>query len=113
MSNNHFESFKISLAVIGVLVLLFAAICGAYSIFTGKLPITDIETTKLKEKNELTIEEPEQILFEINTSGEFAKDFKPQWFLRVTGTDLSRCLINNRLRISLDDKIYWVKVEEN
>ena len=56
--------------------------------------------------------ESEMILFQITTTGEFAKTFKPEWFLKVDA-DLSRCLIDDRLRIKLNGDIYWIKFEKD
>ena len=59
------------------------------------------------------IEEPEMTLIEFTTEGEFAKTFKPEWFLKVNNTDLSKCLTDNRLRINLNGEIYWIRLEED
>jgi len=69
----------------------------------------DIEIIKDTE-NEVR---PEEILFAITTGGVLKENFKPQEFLRVTDTDLSRCFINNRLKINLNGKRYWIQVEED
>jgi hypothetical protein len=50
-------------------------------------------------------------MIEFTTEGEFTKEFKPQLFLKVTGTNLSKCLINDRLRIELNGEIYWIRLE--
>lgn len=66
-----------------------------------------------KELIEVMLEEPEMILFRHVTSGEFAWEFKPTIFLEVVNTDLSRCLIGDRLRLDLNGKIYWLRLEED
>ena len=45
------------------------------------------------------IEEPEEILFEFTTGGVLKDNFKPQLFLKITNTDLSRCFIDGRLKV--------------
>lgn len=62
---------------------------------------------------ETITKESEDILFQFTTTGEFSKYFEPIYFLKVEGTDLSKCLINDRLRINLDGKIYWIRLEED
>ena len=61
------------------------------------------------EKEELTIEEPEQIMYLFTTSFD---NYKPQWFLKVVDTDMSRCFINGRLRLNLNGEIYWIRLEK-
>lgn len=56
-------------------------------------------------------QEPLQILMEFTSEGEFAKTFRPQLFLKITNTDLSRCFIDGRLRVDLDGEIYWIRLE--
>lgn len=62
---------------------------------------------------ELISRESEQIMYRYVTSGEWAETFKPEWFLEVINTDMSKCLINDRLRINLNGKIYWIRLEED
>ena len=57
-------------------------------------------------------EEPLQIIMEFATAdGEWQKEFRPQLFLKITNTDLSRCFIDGRLRLDLNGEIYWIKLE--
>jgi len=58
------------------------------------------------------IEEPEEILFEFTTGGVLKDNYKPQLFLKITGTDLSRCFIDGRLRVDLNGEIYWIRLEK-
>ena len=60
----------------------------------------------------LDIEVPEEILFEFTTGGVLKDNFKPQFFLKITDTDLSRCFINGRLRVNLNGEIYWIRLEK-
>jgi len=53
----------------------------------------------------------EEILFEFTTGGVLKDNFKPQLFLKITGTDLSRCFIDGRLKVDLNGEIYWVRLE--
>jgi len=64
-------------------------------------------------KEELTIEVPEQILIEFTSTGEWKDTFKPSIFIKVTDTDLSQCFINDRLKLDLNGKIYWIRLEED
>ncbi len=57
--------------------------------------------------------EPEHILFQYTTTGQLAKTFKPQWFLKVVGTDLDKCFIDGRLRLNLNGEIYWIRLEKD
>jgi len=59
-----------------------------------------------------TEEEPEEILFEFTTGGVLKDDFKPQLFLKITNTDLSRCFIDGRLKVDLNGEIYWIRLEK-
>jgi len=63
-------------------------------------------------KEDFIIDKPETILFQYTTEGEFAKEFNPQWFLEVVNTDMSRCLIDSRLRLKLNGEIYWMRLEK-
>lgn len=74
--------------------------------------IDDYIEARIAEEKGLTIDEPEMILFEFATEGEFAREFRPQLFLKITNTDLSRCFIDNRLRIDLNGKTYWIRLEK-
>ena len=58
------------------------------------------------------IEEPEEILFEFTTGGVLKDNFKPQLFLKITNTDLSRCFIDGRLKVDLNGEIYWMRLEK-
>ena len=58
-----------------------------------------------------TIDEPEEILFEFTAGGVLKDNFIPQVFLKITGTDLSRCFIDGRLRVDLNGEIYWIRLE--
>jgi hypothetical protein len=51
------------------------------------------------------------ILFRHVTAGEFAKEFRPSLFLEVVNTELDECFIDNRLRVSLNGEIYWIRLE--
>ena len=75
--------------------------------------IITIPDETVEQYNTFDIDEPEQIMIEFTTEGEFAKEFKPQLFLKVTGTDLSRCLIGDRLRVELNSEIYWMRLEKD
>lgn len=66
-----------------------------------------------EEEIESTIEVGEMILFRHVTSGEFAREFKPTFFLEVVNTELSRCFVDDRLRISLNGEIYWIRLEKD
>ena len=55
--------------------------------------------------------EPEHILFQYATTGQFAKTFQPEWFLKIVDTDLSKCFVDNRLRLEINGKIYWIRLE--
>jgi len=67
---------------------------------------------ELEEKvEELTIEEGEDILFQFTTEGEFSKTFIPDLFLKIVNTDMSKCLIDDRLRLDLNGEIYWIRLE--
>ena len=59
----------------------------------------------------LTIDEPEEVLVQLTTCGVLKDNFRPQLFLKVTDTDLSRCLIDDKLRIDLNGEIYWIKLQ--
>lgn len=61
----------------------------------------------------VTVETPEMILFRHVTSGEWAKEFKPTIFLDIVNTDLSECFIDDRLRLNLNGKIYWIRLEKD
>ena len=74
--------------------------------------IDDYIEARIEEGKGLSIDEPEMILFEFAAKGEFAKEFKPQLFLKVTNIDLSKCFINDRLRLDLNGKIYWIRSEK-
>lgn len=78
-------------------------------------PIVDkyIESELEKEETEPTIEVGEMILFRHVTSGEFAREFKPTIFLDVVNTDLSECIIDGRLKLNLNDEIYWIRLEKD
>jgi len=71
------------------------------------------ESAKSEEEDELMTEEPEMIIFEFTSGDEFAKTFFPQTFLRINNTDLSNCLIDNRLRLNLNGEIYWIRLEKD
>ena len=70
-------------------------------------------TVRLEEGLWVVVEEkePEMILFEFTAKGEFAKEFKPQLFLKIINTDLSRCFIGDSLRVDLNGEIYWIRLE--
>ena len=61
----------------------------------------------------LSIDEPEMILFEFVAEGEFAKEFRPQLFLKITNVDMSKCLIGDNLRIKINDEKYWIRLEKD
>lgn len=85
----------------------------AFGYWIGNRPDKQPEIKELTlEEQQRLIEVPEMILFEFTTGGEFAKTFKPQLFLKITGTDLSRCFIDGRLRVDLDGEIYWIRLEK-
>lgn len=56
---------------------------------------------------------PEHILFQYTTSGQLSKTFKPEWFMKIVGTDLSKCFVDNKLKIEINGEIYWLKVEKD
>lgn len=72
--------------------------------------IDDYIKSELEEEIELTIEVPEAIMYVFDTSFDY-ETYQPVWFLKVISTDMSKCLIDNRLRINLNGKIYWVRLE--
>ena len=75
--------------------------------------IDDYIEARIEEEKGLAIDEPEMILFEFTTEGEFAKEFRPQLFLKITNTDLSKCFIGDRLRLDINGEIYWIRLEKD
>lgn len=54
--------------------------------------------------------EQEHILFQYTTTGQLSKTFKPEWFMKIVDTDLSKCFVDNRLRIEINGETYWIQV---
>ena len=60
-------------------------------------------------EEELVITMPVTILFWYE-GYDYFKDV-PMIFLRITNTNLSKCFINNRLKVDLNGEIYWIRLE--
>ena len=75
------------------------------------IPCTQYNSEELYTYPESEI--PEETLLEFTTGGVLKDDFKPVNFIKVTDVDISKCFINDRLRISLNGKRYWLRLEED
>lgn len=82
--------------------------------FEGYLkPLIDeyiVSEMEKEEVIELILEEPEEIMYQFYTDFD---EFQPIWFLEVVKTDMSKCFIDGRLRLNLNGKIYWIRLEED
>lgn len=100
----------------GVMIFEGDAKESARMFFEGFLkPLVDeyIEAEIEKEEAIESIGIPKMILFRHVTSGEWAKNFQPTIFLDVVDTDLSKCFIDDRLRLNLNGEIYWIRLERD
>jgi len=106
---NKHGSIKIIILLVVFVLILFVIIevLNVLSDEALEKPVLSILSEKVFE-----IEAPEEILYQFTTTGEWKESFKPQLFLKVTDTDLSRCFIDGRLRVDLNGEIYWIRLEE-
>ena len=92
------------------LIILVIGLAIAFGYWLGNRNETSNSLTDSTEP--VTIEKSgEDILFQFTTTGELSKRFKPVYFLKVEGTDMSKCFTDNRLRINLNGEVYWIRLE--
>jgi hypothetical protein len=94
----------------GVMIFEGNAEESAKIFFEGWLKQFVDEYIKSETEKEELIEEPEQIMYLFSTSFD---NYRPQWFLKVIDTDMSKCLIDGRLRLELNGEIYWMRLEKD
>jgi len=75
-------------------------------------PIVDKYIKYELEKGELAIEVPEVDLILITASG-YEVDPIPDAFIKTRGFDPSKYLQDSRLKLDIEGKIYWIRLEED